>query len=190
MSFRSFAITLGVLVFSLTFAIDSWKQGLWHHRQFPAPIPAVRSAAAGPSLWPKLRQASTSPAPPATILQRTTRQVLLPDISTPEAEAQPQAEAAKSTVDPATSAVPVTYVTYRMLGQPDSSTPTLLNVSPNALELNVIATNAPTGVQTFAAVTIQPWGRADLRGLGLSLQPGDRITVQSPPYQDQSFSYQ
>jgi len=89
-----------------------------------------------------------------------------------------------------TLAVPVSYVTFRVLGQPETRTPALINVSSNTLEVSVIATDVPTGTQTVGDVTIAPWGRANLSDLGLSLQPGEQITLRSPPYQDQSFIYQ
>jgi hypothetical protein len=91
---------------------------------------------------------------------------------------------------PPTLVVPVSYFSLRDPDRPGNRIPTLTNISSETLELSITATDAPSGAQLFGDITIKPWARADLNDLGLSLEPGDEIVVHSPPYQDQTFTYQ
>jgi hypothetical protein len=62
---------------------------------------------------------------------------------------------------------------------------TLQNQSSDTLTANVTAVNPASGSQSSVQVTVARNRRVDLVGAGLSIESGDEIRVQSPPYRDQ-----
>jgi hypothetical protein len=196
MSFRSVCIALGVVTFSLTFAITSWQQGVWqqlrqHKEARVRPAIAISTAALPPSWrkFPRLAATITS----ATMVGRKAPPVVQPGLPAEDASLPPLEGASNDTNQPGlppTLVVPVSYFSLRDPDRPGNRIPTLTNISSETLEISVTATDAPSGAQLFGDVTIKPWARADLNDLGLSLQPGDEIILHSPPYQDQTFTYQ
>jgi len=190
MSFRTVCIAVGILSFSLTFAVSSWQRGLWRHRTEPMRTAVANRIPGIPASWHNLPRTWTTSV--AAAIPRRSGGGRPPDLSADDASTLPQ-PAASNQADPsdlATLVVPVSYFALRDPDRPGTRIPTLTNVSANTLEISVIATDAPTGAQLYGDLTIKPWGRANLAELGLPLQPGDEITLRSPPYQDQSFTYQ
>jgi hypothetical protein len=60
----------------------------------------------------------------------------------------------------------------------------LRNMSSRRLVISITAMNAATGVGSSAQVVLEPSSTIGLSEAGLSIEPGDRIVMHSPPYQD------
>ena len=63
----------------------------------------------------------------------------------------------------------------------------VLNMSMDDVEARVTAVSAKTHLRSVLDVTLHGHERKNLTSAGLEAEPGDQVTVQSPPYRDLSL---
>jgi quercetin dioxygenase-like cupin family protein len=63
----------------------------------------------------------------------------------------------------------------------------LRNGSNKALDVTVTANNATTGHQSVAHVALAPFHTEQLSASQFEVEPGDHLTLHSPPFADREF---
>jgi hypothetical protein len=64
---------------------------------------------------------------------------------------------------------------------------TLMNMTGETLPVTVTAVNAKTHLRSVVQVSILPHQRKNLSTEGLSVSDGDQVTLESPPFRDQTI---
>jgi hypothetical protein len=177
MTFRtSIALTM-IGTFILAAAFLLWRQGAFVQEQKPL-LQEVRAEAS--------REAPNAQAPvyrPAeTVPQSTSID------SGPKAAKVYEVSSEQESPDLSKVPVPAMVLTVPDPHQPGDRNALLMSSSPETLNVSVTASNPASGTQSSVQTTISRGQTVHLSDFGLVVQPGDRITVHSPPYADREIS--
>lgn len=167
MNSKLLAIGIPATAFVLTIAITLWRQ------RADEPPPAAQSEAAALAPPQDPAQGSTFAAAQGT--------------SPPGAATTPAASpSAGSATDPSNTDVPLRFAFRNLPGESHLGV-IVLNMSMDDVEARVTAVSAKTHLRSVLDVNLHGHERKNLTSAGLEAEPGDQVTVQSPPYRDLSL---
>jgi hypothetical protein len=169
MNSKLLAIGIPATAFVLTIAITLWRQ------RADEPPPAAQSEPVAPAPRQDPAQGSSFAA--------------AQDTGPPDAAPTPTPAASPSAgnaTDPRNTDAPLRFAFRNLPGESHLGV-IVLNMSMDDVEARVTAVSAKTHLRSVLDVNLHGHERKNLTSAGLEAEPGDQVTVQSPPYRDLSL---
>jgi hypothetical protein len=177
-------IAVAVVTFTVIVGVSMWHQREPGPQNGPAPLKASPQR---PFVMPNepgapiAREAAQSPpVSPQTPPRRRALWTPPPQSSSPD---DPTAEETQKPPEPVPAEVPAILV-VESGADPSERRVTLKNTSSQPLSVELHISNRNTGVASTTTVTVPPHRKRDVSELGVTLSPGDQVTMQSPGYLD------
>jgi hypothetical protein len=169
---RATAPAIALATFSITLGVSLWHQ----HRALP---PDQVAAPAAPASEPVVAAPHAVASVPAVVVaSKSPPAVLQAVVTAGETEPAP------------TPFATVEVPAFVLVGPPTDQSgreATLRNSSPRSLDVSVTANNPTTGHQATAQVRLAPFQRLSLADTGFRVEPGDVLTLRSPPFRDREI---
>ena len=164
---------LALVALSITLGVSFWYQHRMHPEDQPAATAPIVSTHTPIASSDRIASVATGTAAPAR---------------SPSAAAQAAPSQEGESLPPPFSTVEVPASVLIGPGTDETGREaTLRNSSARLLEVSITASNTRTGHQAMAQLTLSPFQRVSLADSGVRVEPGDVLTLHSPPFRDREI---